>query len=219
MDPEQNSNFRINTPSSRSRTLADTDEETNNEQQDAQIAAARRASRQEMFKAQAKEGTLPSSKPNAGNITRNAARQNIQAKKLAQLENEEGGSGDSTKLGFSAFLFAITIAISIDVVGFFMQFLPGIGGFIVSFGITPLGAGALMTLYNVNGVPLNKNMIKNLIMCGVVEFIPVVNGLPAFTALVVLNQQIGIVQKIINLTPAGKIINAAEAIENKIENK
>jgi hypothetical protein len=105
---------------------------------------------------------------------------------------EEGNNKPSNKgfigsaFNISIFIVAISLAILLDVGGIVFEILPGVGGILSSILITPIGVLLILGYkkYEVGNI-FGKSLII-VGICAAIEFIPVINMLPGFTAAVIL---------------------------------
>ena len=88
----------------------------------------------------------------------------------------------------SIFLCALCAAICLDFAGLVVEILPGIGGFIASLTITPLGWLVLGGFKFLSGKPMSKKTIAIVGVCAIIEFLPIINALPGFTLAVISAQ-------------------------------
>lgn len=108
-------------------------------------------------------------------------------KKQAQLaKKEEGERVEKASLSFGWFLLALIFALFFDIMGFLINFIPFLGQIIASLIITPIGLALIWLMHTISGVKFNGRAKAQLALTGIIEFIPVIQVIPALTACVLL---------------------------------
>ncbi len=105
-----------------------------------------------------------------------------------------GGESDFQKgaakkiWAISIFLSALCAAICLDFASLVIQILPGLGGFLSSLIIAPLGWLLLGGFKFLSGKSINKKTVVIVGICVIIEFLPIINALPGFTLAVISAQ-------------------------------
>jgi cation transport ATPase len=125
--------------------------------------------------------------------------ENIRAaikKRQASIQQKEA-SEKKEKQGLSIgwFMIALIMALLFDATGFLINFIPFIGQAIASLIVTPLGLMIIWLMHVFSGVPLNTKTKSTLALTGIIEFIPIVQMLPALTACVLISKAIPLLEK------------------------
>lgn len=108
-------------------------------------------------------------------------------KKQAQFaKKEEGERVEKASLSFGWFLLALIFALFFDIMGFLINFIPFLGQIITSLIITPIGLALIWLMHVVSGVKFNSRAKTQLALTGIIEFIPVIQVIPALTTCVLL---------------------------------
>lgn len=89
-------------------------------------------------------------------------------------------------LNFGWFILALILALLFDGAGALINLIPYVGQGITTLIITPIGLLSIWLIDIYNGVPFDGRAKKRLLATGIVEFIPVIQVIPALTACVLL---------------------------------
>ena len=117
------------------------------------------------------------------------------------------GNDDSKGLSMTWFFVALLFSLTIDAASAIINVIaPAIGGVVSSAILTPTGLGILWYIHKIDGVEFSKNIRTRFIGTTIIELIPVINTLPALTALVILNKISPVIKDLVDKTPIGDMV-------------
>ncbi len=90
--------------------------------------------------------------------------------------------------GITIFFISITVAILGDIAGIALEIIPGVGGFIASITVTPIASFFIYVLNKSAGHNFSPKTKMIMGACLIIEFIPILNALPALTAAVIMSK-------------------------------
>ncbi len=126
----------------------------------------------------------------------------VELAKKERVEKEKRAS-----LSFGWFLVTLIFALFFDILGFLINFIPILGQLITSIIITPLCLGFIWLMHIINGVQFNSRAKAQLALTGIIEFIPVIQIIPALTAYVLLVKSFPLVEN--------KVVDAVDVTGGK----
>ncbi len=90
--------------------------------------------------------------------------------------------------GITIFFISLTVAIIGDIAGIALEIIPGVGGFIASITVTPIASFFIYVLNKSAGHNFSPRTKMIMGACLIIEFIPILNALPALTAAVTMSK-------------------------------
>ncbi len=93
------------------------------------------------------------------------------------------------------FIVSLIIAITLDIIGFAVSFIPAFGEGVSSFIIMPIGICILWMIHLVNGVKFDTKTKLRFFGFSLFELIPFVNMLPGLTTLVLMSKAKPLIEK------------------------
>ncbi len=136
----------------------------------------------------------------------------LNQKQLSLAKKESAEKKEKEGLSFGWFMIALIIALLFDGIGF----IPGIGQIAAPI-ITPIGLMIIWLMHVFSGVPFDTKAKSRVAMTGIIEFIPILQVIPALTACVLLSKAMPMLEKRA-LSVANKLggEQAGKLMQNKI---
>lgn len=103
--------------------------------------------------------------------------------------------------GITIFFISLTVAIIGDIAGIALEIIPGVGGFIASITVTPIASFIIYTLNKSSGHNFSSKTKMIMGACLIIEFIPIMNALPALTTAVVMSKVAEVSEQILPIRP------------------
>ncbi len=140
----------------------------------------------------------------------------LNRKQASLAKKESEGEKEKEGLSFGWFIIALIMALLFDIIGLLVNLIPVIGQATASLIITPLGLMFIWLMHIFSGVQLETKAKSRLILTGVIEFIPIIQVIPALTACVLLSKVMPMLEKRA-LDAANKL--GGEKAEKLMQNK
>ncbi|MFM2383496.1 MAG: hypothetical protein RIQ72_68 [Candidatus Parcubacteria bacterium] len=119
----------------------------------------------------------------------------LNQKQASLAKKESEGEKEKEGLSFGWFMIALIMALLFDGIGFLINFIPVIGQAVASLIITPLGLTFIWLMHVFSGVPFDMKAKSRLAVTGIIEFIPIIQVVPALTACVLLSKAMPMLEK------------------------
>lgn len=130
----------------------------------------------------------------------------------ADFAREDADSSDSQNIkrkslfaaatsGITIFFISLTVAILGDIAGIALEIIPGVGGFIASITVTPIASFFIYVINKSAGHNFSSKTKMIMGACLIIEFIPILNALPALTAAVVTSKIAEVSEQVMPLRP------------------